>query len=113
MHQIPRFATLSCAAILIASSASAQRQWTVTGQDVPELSAVDQMMQNIMQSNDIRGGSVAIAKDGRLVYARGFTWDQPWVEPTQPTRLFRVGSISTSIVIDNATNDGTAITATR
>ena len=97
MHQILRFATLSLATVLVAVSASAQRQWTVTGQDVPELAAVDQMMQTVMRSYDIRGGSVAIAKDGRLVYARGFSWDQPWVEPIQPTTLFRIGSISKSI----------------
>jgi len=97
MHQILKSIAVACISIGIAASASAQRQWTVTGQDVPELAAVDQMMGEIMQENDIRGGSVAIAKDGRLVYARGFTWDQPDVEPVQPTTLFRIGSISKSI----------------
>jgi CubicO group peptidase (beta-lactamase class C family) len=82
---------------MVSATASAQRQWTVTGQQVPELVAVDQMMQSVMQQYNIRGGSVAIAKDGRLVYARGFTWDQPDVEPIQPTTLFRIGSISKSI----------------
>ena len=85
MRQFLKTATVSCATIILATSVSAQQQWSVTGQEVPELAAVDQMMQNIMQSNDIRGGSVAIAKDGRLVYARGFTWDQPHVELVQPT----------------------------
>jgi N-acyl-D-amino-acid deacylase len=89
--------TIVLSALMIATSASAQQQWTITGQTVPELVAVDQMMQDIMQENDIRGGSVAIAKDGRLVYARGFTWDQPAVEPIQPTTLFRIGSIGKSI----------------
>ena len=88
MHQILRAATVSCVAIVLATSVSAQQHWSVTGQEVPELAAVDQMMQDIMQSSDIRGGSVAIAKDGRLVYARGFTWDQPGVEAVQPTTLF-------------------------
>ena len=97
MHQILKSVTVTCTAIMIAASASAQRQWTITGQDVPELAAVDQMMREIMEENDIRGGSVAIAKDGRLVYARGFTWDQPAVEPVQPTTLFRIGSIAKSI----------------
>ena len=97
MHQILRAATVSCVAIVLATSVSAQQHWSVTGQEVPELAAVDQMMQDIMQSNDIHGGSVAIAKDGRLVYARGFTWDQPAVEPVQPTTLFRIGSIGKSI----------------
>lgn len=94
---IPKSFAICLIAISIAASASAQRQWTVTGQDVPELAAVDQMMREIMQENDIRGGSVAVAKDGRLVYARGFTWDQPTVDPVQPTTLFRIGSIGKSI----------------
>jgi CubicO group peptidase (beta-lactamase class C family) len=109
MHQILRTATVSCAAIVLATSVSAQQQWSVTGQEVPELAAVDQMMQDIMQSNDIRGGSVAIAKDGRLVYARGFTWDRPDVESVQPTTLFRIGSIGksiTSIAIHQLIEDG-------
>jgi CubicO group peptidase (beta-lactamase class C family) len=109
MHQFLKTATVSCATIILATSVSAQQQWSVTGQEVPELAAVDQMMQNIMQSNDIRGGSVAIAKDGRLVYARGFTWDQPSVEPVQPTTLFRIGSIGksiTSIAIHQLIEDG-------
>ena len=68
---------ISFVCLLLATTVSAQRQWTVTGQEVPELAAVDRMMQDIMQDYDIRNGSIAIAKDGRLVYARGFTWDQP------------------------------------
>ena len=88
--------TVLCA-LMISTTVSAQQQWTVTGQEVPGLAAVDQMMREIMQDYDIRGGSVAIAKDGRLVYARGFTWDQSEVEPVQPTTLFRLGSIGKSI----------------
>jgi CubicO group peptidase (beta-lactamase class C family) len=97
MPHILKNTIVSCALVLMATAAPAQRQWTVTGQEVPELAAVDQMMQDLMQDNDIRGGSVAIAKDGRLVYARGFTWDQPEVEAIQPTTLFRIGSIGKSI----------------
>ena len=97
MQHLKKTITALIALMMVAIVAAAQQQWTITGQDVPELAAVDQMMREIMQENDIRGGSVAIAKDGRLVYARGFTWDQPAVEPVQPTTLFRIGSISKSI----------------
>ena len=34
-----------------------------------------------MQTHNIRDTTAAIAKDGRLVYARGFTWGEPDVEP--------------------------------
>jgi CubicO group peptidase (beta-lactamase class C family) len=97
MRQMLRIAAVCLVTFMVSATAVAQRQWTVTGQEVPELVAVDQMMQSMMQDYNIRGGSVAIVKDGRLVYARGFTWDQPGVEPIQPTTLFRIGSISKSI----------------
>ena len=109
MQHMKKTITVLGALMMMATSVSAQRQWTVTGEEVPELAAVDQMMQDIMRSNDIRGSSVAIAKDGRLVYARGFTWDQPDVEPVQPTTLFRIGSIGksiTSIAIHQLIEDG-------
>ena len=93
MFHILKAVTVPCVTIMVAASVSAQQQWTVTGQEVPELAAVDEMMQDIMQSYDIRGGSVAIAKDGRLVYARGFTWDQSGTEAVEPTTLFRIGSV--------------------
>jgi CubicO group peptidase (beta-lactamase class C family) len=74
-----------------------RRRFSSTGVDVPELAAVDLMMQDLMVEHDIRGSTVAIAKDGRLVYARGFTWDDLSLEPVQPTTLFRTGSIAKSI----------------
>jgi CubicO group peptidase (beta-lactamase class C family) len=97
MHQILRTAAVSCAAILVAILVSAQQRWTVTGQEVPELAGIDDMVRNQMITHDISASSVAITKDGRLVYARGYTWDQPDVEPVQPTSLFRTGSIAKSI----------------
>jgi CubicO group peptidase (beta-lactamase class C family) len=74
-----------------------RRRFVATGLEVPELAAVDLMMQDMMVQNDIRGSTVAIAKDGRLVYARGFTWDDLASQPIQPTTLFRIGSIGKSI----------------
>jgi CubicO group peptidase (beta-lactamase class C family) len=109
MHQILKTAAISCAAIMMAASVSAQQRWTVTGQEVPELAAVDDMIRNQMMLHDISASSVAITKDGRLVYARGYTWDRPDVEPVQPTSLFRTGSIAksiTSIAIHQLIEDG-------
>ena len=97
MQQILKIAVVSCAVILIAVSASAQRQWTVSGQAVPGFDGIDTMIRNQMLRYDISASSVAITKDGRLVYARGYTWDQPDVEPVQPTSLFRTASIAKSI----------------
>jgi len=109
MHQILKTVTITCTTIIIAASASAQRQWTVTGQDISGFTAIDDMIRDQMMLYDISASSVAITKDGRLVYARGYTWDQPDVEPVQPTSLFRTGSIAksiTSIAIHQMIEDG-------
>jgi CubicO group peptidase (beta-lactamase class C family) len=100
---------MTCVAVLVAFGAAAQQQWTVTGIDAPELSAVDEMVRDQMVTHGIRAASVAIAKDGRLVYARGYTWDHPDVDPVQPTSLFRIGSIGkaiTSVAIHQLIEDG-------
>ncbi len=97
MSQSARVLVVSAVSLLLAGAAGAQRQWTVTGREVPELREIDRMVQLQMVSYGIRGAEVAIAKDGRLVYARGFTWDEPGVEPVQPTTLFRTGSIAKAI----------------
>jgi CubicO group peptidase (beta-lactamase class C family) len=108
MH-IQKTTTVIYAAIIIAASASAQHQWTVTGQEVSGFAAIDEMIREQMVLHDISASSVAITKDGRLVYARGYTWDQADVEPVQPTSLFRTGSIAksiTSIAIHQLIEDG-------
>jgi CubicO group peptidase (beta-lactamase class C family) len=109
MHQILRSVTVTCSAIMIAASASAQRLWIVTGQEVSGFGAIDEMIREQMLLHDISASSVAITKNGRLVYTRGYTWDEPDVEPVQPTSLFRTGSIAksiTSIAIPQLIEDG-------
>ncbi len=97
MRQVLRIAVLSCISIVVAATASAEKRWTVTGEEVPGFAGVDDMIRSGMVRHDITASSVAITKDGRLVYARGYTWDEPAVEPVQPTSLFRTGSIAKSI----------------
>ena len=56
-------ALLACFVLsLAASPALAQLQWTVTGTEVPQLAAVDQMVRARMLEFDIRAASVAIAQ---------------------------------------------------
>ena len=97
MHSTRKIAVLAIVAIIATGTASAQRTWTVTGQEVPELAAIDEVIRHEMVQHDISASSLAITKDGRLIYARGYTWDQPGVAPVQPTSLFRTGSIAKSI----------------
>lgn len=86
-----------------------RRVFTATGREVPELAAVDEMVRDLMQEHDIRNTTAAITKDGRLVYARGFTWEDAAVDPIEPTALFRIGSIGkaiASLAIHRLIDDG-------
>jgi CubicO group peptidase (beta-lactamase class C family) len=64
-----------------------------SGAFVPELSVVDVQVSQFMQKWALPGGSVAIVKDGRLVYARGFG-EGDKNTPVLPDNLFRVASLS-------------------
>ena len=83
---------------VISSKAFAQ-----TGLFVREMTNVDEIFSNFMDHWNIPGGSIAIVKDGRLVYARGFGYaDKESREPVEPDHLFRIASVTkpiTSIAI--------------
>ncbi len=69
-----------------------------TGNPVPELTAFDSAFPALLRKYGIPGGSVAIAKDSRLVFARGFgAADVVTNEPVQPDSLFRIASVSKPI----------------
>jgi len=71
--------------------------WTKTGVVVPQFAAFDNWVQNWMTTNETRAASLAIVRDGRLVYARGYTRALPGYPITQPTSLFRIASCSKPI----------------
>ncbi len=90
------------AAIFVKQDRPAARQWTVTGTSISALSSFDSIMQHYMQQYAIRGGSLAIARQGKLVFARSYTWAEADYPITQPTSLFRTASATkpfTSIAI--------------
>ena len=70
----------------------------ITGEANPDLSSIDHCIAEVMQKWSIPGGQCGIAKDGRLVYARGFgtvdqiTADAPPPLIVSPTALFRIAS---------------------
>lgn len=81
-----------------------------TGVHVPQMATCDNLVQNFMTTHNIPGLSMAIAKDGKLIYHRGFgNADIAGTEPTNPYHLFRIASISkpiTSIAIMKLYEDG-------
>src|SRR3989475_6707737 len=55
----------------------------------------DREIQKFIQARNIPGGALAVVKDGRLVYTRGYGWaDRENKVPVKPTSLFRIASIS-------------------
>ena len=60
--------------------------------------AFDREMEAFMQARKIPGGALAVVKDRRLVYARGYGWaDREKMIPVQPASLFRIASVSKPI----------------
>ncbi len=67
------------------------------GRQFAELKPFDELMERFVRDNEIPGAALAVAKDGRLVYARGFGHaDIEQQHPVQPESLFRIASISKS-----------------
>lgn len=67
----------------------------ITGEADEALASLDRMMAAFVTLYDIPGAALAVAREGRLVYARGFGYaDRERGEAVQPHTLFRVASIS-------------------
>jgi len=61
----------------------------------PDFKSFDTTMQSFMSKHEIPGGSIAVVKDGRLVYTNGYGWaDRDKKQPVLATSLFRIASIS-------------------
>ena len=96
-------AALACGALLLIWSAQAEPpkdppdggDLPVTGKANPDLASFDRMMTDFMQKYHLPGAALAVAKDGRIVYARGFGYaDLDMKEPVKPETLFRIASVT-------------------
>jgi N-acyl-D-amino-acid deacylase len=82
----------------------------ITGVQVPGMVSYDQLIPDLMRKYNVPGGAVAVLRDGKLIYARGFGYSD--VEnkiPVQPDALFRIASVSktfTSAAIMTLVGDG-------
>ena len=69
-----------------------------TGETSTAFAPFDEWMTNFLQDHKVPGGSLAIVRDGKVVYARGFGLaDKEKKTPVQPESLFRIASISKPI----------------
>src|SRR5262245_16295746 len=72
----------------------------VTGEARPALEAIDKLMLQMLDESSAPGAAIAIANDGRLVYARAFGYCEPEKKtPVQPTSLFRTASVTKPITL--------------
>lgn len=60
----------------------------------PAVTAIDDAMVAVMSANMIRGASLAIVQDTRLVYAKGYTLAEPGYPDVHPTTFFRQASVT-------------------
>jgi N-acyl-D-amino-acid deacylase len=71
---------------------------SLSGREVKELRSFDRQLSEFMRKYELPGGTAAVAKDGRLVYARGFGWaDEKNKIAMRPDSLMRIASISKPI----------------
>lgn len=107
--------SIAASAVAAALSRTARADATVTapgtvamtGEENPDLASIDRFMTGFMQKWSVPGGQCAVAKDGRLAYARGFgTVDQTTNQTTlgapppptvSPAAQFRIASSSKPI----------------
>ncbi|MCC6126735.1 MAG: beta-lactamase family protein [Pirellulales bacterium] len=76
----------------------AEDEISITGREVAELQSFDRRIEEFMQKYELPGATAAVAKDGRLVYERGFGWaDRKNEIPMPPDALLRIASVSKPI----------------
>jgi len=75
-----------------------QQEIPIRGAAVPGMESYDQVIPALMRQYAIPGAAVAVMRDGKLIYARGFGYaDVESGVPVQPDALFRIASISKPI----------------
>jgi len=76
----------------------AQQEIPISGAAVPGMGSYDQIVPDLMRKYAIPGGAVAVMRDGKLIYARGFGYaDVENKTVVQPDALFRIASVSKPI----------------
>lgn len=104
---------IACVAILLSCSAEptappvvslpvppppAQPEIPITGAAVVGMGSYDRIIPDLMRKYAVPGGAVAVLRDGKLIYARGFGYaDVENRTPVQPDALFRIASVSKPI----------------
>jgi len=81
----------------------------VSGIEVPGLESFDQTMYDYMTARDVPCGALAVVRNSKLVFARGYNYNHPDIQDVQPTSLFRIASVTkpfTATAIMRLVQDG-------
>ena len=99
MLRIRLLGTAICVALITALPIAPLVATAQTGIEVPEMAACESLTStDFVARFGVPGLSFALAREGRIVYSRGFgTADLARTENTQPYHMFRIASISKSI----------------
>ncbi len=92
------FLALGAAGLAAGAAFGADEELPVTGIADAALEPFDKLMTTFIEENKIPGASLAVSRQGKLVYARGFGFaDVEKHEAVQPASLFRIASVSKPI----------------
>jgi len=70
----------------------------ISGRQIAALSEIDRMMVRFIKDNQVPGAALALTRNGKLIYARGFGFaDKENQTGVAPDSLFRIASISKPI----------------
>ena len=70
----------------------------IQGLAVPELAAFDEAMLQFMRAREIEAGTLAISRDGKIVFSRGYGYqDREHQKPLAPDAPFRLASVTKPI----------------
>lgn len=88
----------SLAALLVIAAPAATEDRPTSGSRIPGYESVDQAVLKFMDRVDATAATVAVSRDGRIVYSRGFGWlDQDKKVPVPVDALMRIGSATKPI----------------
>ena len=88
---------LQASTLTLAATSSGCLAPRQTGVKSDLAAAFDHEMETFMSARGVPGGALAVVKDRRLVYARGYGWANREAQiPARPDSLFRIASISKS-----------------
>jgi CubicO group peptidase (beta-lactamase class C family) len=76
----------------------------------PSMAPVDSIITDFITRRNIKGASVAITRDSKLIYAKGFGWaDEETETSVEPRHVFRIASVSkliTAVTIMKIAEEG-------